>query len=394
VRVGGSNAGPLVKHLSELDERGYRYYFQYTVLDNPLKLDPKTPRVEQAVLTFRSLSEHVGPARVIWRYDPIVLSNETGVDFHHEKFSAIASGLRGYTRRVVISLVDIYKSIAPRMRRLESEGLHMLETSPGTLEQLVGPLAEIASANDMEIQTCAEDLEAYGVKPGKCIDDNLIREVFKIPVTNKKDPNQRKLCGCVTSKDIGTYDTCQFNCTYCYATRQPLAGNCEGDKSGRITRIIAGGQTGADRGGLEAALYCGIPHGGWCPKGRKAEDGVIPAKYELRETPAADYARRTEANVADSDATLVFTRGKAAGGSKLTMEYAKKYKKPCLHIAIDQYSREDAVHRVKRWLEGEVTQPMPPDNCVLNIAGSRESEVPGIQEFVMGCMMDAINPAS
>lgn len=84
----------------------------------------------------------------------------------------------------------------------------------------------------------------------------------------------------------------------------------------KISKIVSGGQTGADRGGLDAAIELGIPHGGWCPKGRKSEDGVIPEKYLLKEMSSADYLKRTEQNVVDSDATVIFTYGQPTGGSK------------------------------------------------------------------------------
>jgi len=96
----------------------------------------------------------------------------------------------------------------------------------------------------------------------------------------------------------------------------------------RINKIVSGGQTGADQGGLDAALYCSLPHGGWCPKGRKSENGVIPAKYQLQEMPSADYLVRTKANVVDSDATVIFTCGELDGGSLKTAQFAIKLKKP------------------------------------------------------------------
>src|SRR5450759_2908555 len=111
-----------------------------------------------------------------------------------------------------------------------------------------------------------------------------------------------------------------------------------------IIKIVSGGQTGADRGGLDAAIHCKIPHGGWCPQGRRAVDGVIPGKYLLQETASSDYLHRNEANVTDSDATLIFTIGKLSGGSLKTMEFAQKHKKPVLHINIGEYSRKDTVH--------------------------------------------------
>ena len=122
-----------------------------------------------------------------------------------------------------------------------------------------------------------------------------------------------------------------------------------------ITKLISGGQTGADRGGLDAAIYCNILHSGWCPKGRKAEDGIIPAQYQLQEMSSADYLKRTEQNVVDSDATLIFTLGMARGGSLRTIEFAHGHEKPYLPINIDNTPRKRAVKEIVDWLE-----PKPP----------------------------------
>lgn len=117
-----------------------------------------------------------------------------------------------------------------------------------------------------------------------------------------------------------------------------------------ITKIVSGGQTGADRGALEAAIYCDLPHGGWCPKGRKAEDGIIPDKYLLQEIASADYIKRTEANVVDSDATLVFTYGHATGGSMRTLELAKAHGRPCVHVNLHAHNRDEATELILHWL--------------------------------------------
>ena len=157
-----------------------------------------------------------------------------------------------------------------------------------------------------------------------------------------------------------------------------------------ITKIVSGGQTGADRGGLDAAIYCNVNHGGWAPQGKLAEDGNIPAKYQLQETASSGYLKRTEQNVVDSDATIIFTIGNLTGGSFRTMEFAQKHKKPVLHIDIGEYSRTETIHWILRWFKGDVTKPTPPKNCVLNVAGSRESKAPGIQEMVKAIMMDVL----
>ena len=149
-----------------------------------------------------------------------------------------------------------------------------------------------------------------------------------------------------------------------------------------ITKIVSGGQSGADQGGLDAAIELGIPHGGWCPKGRKSEDGAIPDKYNLVETKSGDYRVRTEQNVVDSDATVVFTYGPASGGSALTVRIAGKHQRPCLNIDLCE-SRDDQViaQEIVNWLSRASLA-----NPVLNVAGSRGSGAPGIQERVKAVM--------
>lgn len=132
-----------------------------------------------------------------------------------------------------------------------------------------------------------------------------------------------------------------------------------------VEKIISGGQTGADRAGLDWAITNGVPHGGFCPKGRKAEDGPIPEEYQLQETPTADYLQRNQWNVRDSDATVIFTMGATlGGGSKRTAEFAEKQQKPWIHLheglGLDECAaRLKGVHRAAPgqgaecgWVEG------------------------------------------
>jgi hypothetical protein len=137
-----------------------------------------------------------------------------------------------------------------------------------------------------------------------------------------------------------------------------------------ITRIVSGGQTGVDRAALDVGLDVGLPCGGWCPRGRRAEDGSIPAHYPLTETPLPDYPQRTEWNVRDSDGTLVLTRGTPGGGTALTIDWAARLGRPCLVVDLDQPPDLD---EVRGWVN---------DNrvSVLNVAGPRESDNPGINE--------------
>lgn len=155
-----------------------------------------------------------------------------------------------------------------------------------------------------------------------------------------------------------------------------------------IEKIITGGQTGADRGGLDAAIYAKLPHGGWCPKGRLAEDGEIPAKYQLQEMTSKDYLKRTEANVVDSDFTVIFGYREPTRGSKRTIGFCESHKKPYLYVDFVVYNEDSAITYIVAWLTalagGSVVR-------VLNVAGSRESRHPGIQEKVMRVMVNVLH---
>lgn len=135
-----------------------------------------------------------------------------------------------------------------------------------------------------------------------------------------------------------------------------------------VRRIVSGGQTGVDRGALEAAISLKIEHGGWCPKGRLAEDGVIPRRYRLRQTKSAEYPVRTERNVLESDGTLILYRGRVTGGTALTRRLAQKHGKACLVVDLSKAPDPDAV---RRWLQTAAIR-------VLNVAGPRESSAAGI----------------
>jgi len=134
--------------------------------------------------------------------------------------------------------------------------------------------------------------------------------------------------------------------------------------------VVSGGQTGVDRAALDAAAAVGLPVGGWCPRGRRAEDGVIPARYALRETPGSDYAERTEWNVRDSDATLIAVRGAPTGGTRLTARLADALGRP---LFVCDLLRHNDPQAIVDWLGTHQVR-------VLNCAGPRESGAPGIYD--------------
>jgi hypothetical protein len=171
--------------------------------------------------TFKELSDRLGPCRVIWRYDPLIFTSLTTADFHGENYARLAESLRSYTRRSVISVVDMYRKAQRRLKSLDDGPAAVESPSLEDIAPLLRELASLATSNGMVIVSCAEeaDLTPFGIRPGKCVDDDVIREAFGLDVTGKKDSTQRPACGCVTSRDIGMYDSCLFGCQYCYATQ-------------------------------------------------------------------------------------------------------------------------------------------------------------------------------
>jgi hypothetical protein len=155
----------------------------------------------------------------------------------------------------------------------------------------------------------------------------------------------------------------------------------------RLKRIISGGQTGADRAALDAAIVAGLDHGGWAPNGLWAEDGPIAARYGLVETPSADVAQRTEWNVRDADATLIVASGPLAGGTALAQQCAFKHGKPSRQFDPRGASRDHLAADMARWLA-------PLDGDVLNVAGPRASQDPGLYDLAFAALLALFTRAS
>jgi hypothetical protein len=217
------NPSPMLIYLDELDSMGFHYYFQFTLNAYDHLLEPEVPPISERIKTFKYLSGRLGKQRIIWRYDPILISNLTPPNFHLEKFSIIAQLLKGYNNRVMISFADYYLKTIRRLNSLEEDG-YIFEKDASNSDyawNLMKDISSIAQANDMDIYTCAEerDFSKAGVPPGRCIDGELINKLWSLHIDNKKDPTQRESCLCVISKDIGINDTCIHGCQYCYSTR-------------------------------------------------------------------------------------------------------------------------------------------------------------------------------
>ena len=216
------NPAPLLDRIDELDRMGYRYYFQFTLTAYDSRFEPGVPPLEERLKSFCALSERVGPKRVIWRYDPIVIGNRTSFDFHKGAFAQIAGALKGRTHRVMISFVHYYRKTERRLRMLEQEGYSFQKEAQDSPEALpfLENLASIAGSHDIAMFTCADghDYASIGIEQGSCVDGRLMDEIWGLRIPLKKDPGQREFCRCVPSKDIGVTDTCIHGCRYCYST--------------------------------------------------------------------------------------------------------------------------------------------------------------------------------
>ena len=229
------NPQPLMQHLNQLDRRGYNYYFQFTLNPYNSIFEADLPPLDVRIATFRELSGRIGPERVIWRYDPVILTSITPVSWHLEQAEQIAALLKDATSRLVFSFYDFYGWGRRRLNRaLQGSGITLeditLPDHRDALEDIARGFRSIADRYGMQIFSCSEevDLSGFGIGHGACIDGGLIRDLSGVNTVLKKDRNQRKACRCVESVDMGAYNTCRFGCAYCYANFSAglIEGNC------------------------------------------------------------------------------------------------------------------------------------------------------------------------
>ena len=252
------NPDPIIQYLPELDARGIKYYFQYTLNDYEVEgFEPNVRPLEERIETFKNLSKLIGKEKVIWRFDPLILSEDLTPRKLLHKIFHIGNRIKGYTDKLVFSFVDVRAYRKVQNNLIKETGLYVKENvacaEPGgsLRDELVSGLAKLrdhwrSEGWNIELATCGEDidLERYDIKHNKCIDGDLMERIFaddkellfylktgklpepdlfggipEIPIIGKnlKDKGQRKACGCMISKDIGMYNTCRHFCVYCYA---------------------------------------------------------------------------------------------------------------------------------------------------------------------------------
>ncbi|MCI8963195.1 MAG: DUF1848 domain-containing protein [Eubacterium sp.] len=215
------NPVPMLKRLKQLER--YNYYFQFTLTAYGPDIEKNLPPKNQVIIpAFQTLSREIGKERVIWRYDPIFISDKYTIEYHCRYFEVLASKLASYTEKCTVSFIDLYKKTEHHMKPLKIQTV----SSEQQLE-LLQRFVETAKKYSIYIDTCAEicDFTDIGVFPAHCIEKERFEKIGKCRLHIGKDKNQRRECGCIESIDIGAYDTCKNGCLYCYANSSKSSVN-------------------------------------------------------------------------------------------------------------------------------------------------------------------------
>jgi hypothetical protein len=206
------NPAKIIDRLDEIDD--IPYYFHFTINSYPQKYETGLPQKDILIDTFIRLSRKTGKEKVLWRYDPIFLSNDIDISFHTENFRYISERLSGYTEKCTVSFIDEYRKIKRIMKEF-----NIRRPDSGESEFILKNISQTAEKQNIIINTCCEkqDFSHLNIERSSCIDKRLIEKISGRKINVEKDKNQRDYCNCIKSADIGHYRTCQHNCVYCYA---------------------------------------------------------------------------------------------------------------------------------------------------------------------------------
>jgi len=213
------NPSKMIDRLDELKD--YQYYFQFTLNSYEKDIEPNVPsKSPELIETFKKLSDKIGADKVIWRYDPILLNNKYTIEYHIEYFEKIAQKLKNHTNKCTISFIDPYRHTTNNLKEFSLQSMTVEDK-----RRIAEEISKIAAQNNLIIDTCAEDIDLsdFNISHAKCIDDKLIEKIIGCKLNIERDKNQRLECGCVSSVDIGTYNTCKNACKYCYANSNQYA---------------------------------------------------------------------------------------------------------------------------------------------------------------------------
>lgn len=208
------NPAPMLEKLDKLKE--YNYYFQFTLNPYGPDIENHLPAISKRIDTFKRLSDRIGKEKVIWRYDP-VLTNETYTPgFHKEKFAEIAYELKEHTEKCMLGFIDHYQHIRTAVGQFNIQPLLKAD-----IEEMAVSFKKTVDTCSIQLDTCTVkvDLTHLGIPGGLCIDNQLVERIAGYPISVRKDKNQRDICRCAESIDIGTYESCLNGCIYCYAIK-------------------------------------------------------------------------------------------------------------------------------------------------------------------------------
>ena len=215
------NLGPFMDNLAEINARGYPFVVHYTINGFPRFLEPSIPPVEASASLLRTLTDVYGKKAAIWRYDPILITSETGFEFHRNNFARIAGQLSGVVDDVVVAYASFSfrKTRANLSRAAKKNGFSWEDPEVPVKQAFIRELASIASDNGMTLRLCGQsECLTPGISPAVCIDAMRLSLVAGRLIPSKRPGHRGKECGCDYSRDIGAYDTCGHGCIYCYAT--------------------------------------------------------------------------------------------------------------------------------------------------------------------------------
>lgn len=226
---------PFMRHLDTLEEGGYRFVCHYTITGAPRTLEPRVPDWRVGVEILRALAKRIGAQRVLWRFDPIVLTDRLDAPAYVARFAMLARALSGYTGRCYFSFATFY---AKATRRLTAAGVQFRDPPLDEKRDLAHTLAGIAAEAGMALYACCQpELVDEVIRPASCIDAALLAELFPLPALQAPLRPTRPGCGCAASRDVGVYDTCLHGCRYCYATgddARAMAGFQRHDPEGEL----------------------------------------------------------------------------------------------------------------------------------------------------------------
>lgn len=214
------NIGPFLPRLQRVKDMGYPFMVQYTINGYPRTLEFSVVDASRSVEHMKHLLGQYGPRAAVWRYDTVVFSSETPIDFHRRNFEALAKSLEGTTDEVIVSFAQIYKKTLRNINWAAQEfGFTWENPSDEVKLNLAAELAQIAKAHGMQLSMCAQrQFIAPGVIDARCVDCQRLSQIAGRSIIAKQKGN-RPDCGCFASKDIGEYDTCPHGCVYCYAVQ-------------------------------------------------------------------------------------------------------------------------------------------------------------------------------